>query len=216
MKRKTALRPIRRTSLADRQDLVTASAAARAYPDARSLSAALQRAAARAVRVLAIPAVGLGAGCSAQPTELPISPVVQMPIGKVVEGLKPPMPLTELVPVPHPIRETFVPIDLPPRHPDVVPQTPVPHPDPIPLGGARVPVSPLADPPQVEGGERPVRPDPETMPIRGRMSVVRPDPMPVPGGIRPSEPVSSVTPQDVPVPRTLSDRALEAALASIR
>lgn len=207
MKRKQAIRPIRRTSPADARPLQTARTPARAYPDARTLASALRDAAARAVRVLAIPAVGLAAGCTETATSLPIAPLpVQIvEVGKVVEGLKPPVPGTEIVPMP----------------PIPVSVTPPPPIEVVPIRPQETPPRPAGDMPAVETPPPCPLPDIDDDPpaLRGRVSNVRPHPQPVavPGGIRSTGPVSVTMPERrAPVPRTLSDEALASALASIR
>jgi hypothetical protein len=213
MKRKQAIRPIRRHSTAEARPLEAAAAARRPYPDARTLAAAMRDAAVRAARVIAIPAVGLVAGCAADaPTPLPIAPLPPVvEIGKVVEGLKPPLPETRLVPS----EPSLVPIETPPGVPHVVPVRP-----------HEVPPRPGGDMPAVDPGFEAQPPPPCPLPqvhpnpppLRGRVSNVRPHPVPVPGGIRPASPITQADPIPAPspVPRTLSDEALRAALASIR
>ena len=214
MKKKIAVRPIARPTLADARPLSTASRPSRAYPDARTLAAAMKDAAARAARVLAIPAIGL-AGCAEDTTALPIAPLPPVvEIGKVVEGLKPPVPETRLVPV----------------EPEVVPvATPPPPVEVVPVRPHETPPRPAGDMPAVDPDVTQVTPPPpcplpqvdrDPPALRGRVSNVRPHPVPVPGGIRPSAPVTEAEtirePAPTPVPRTLSDEALASALASIR
>ena len=208
MKKKHAVRPIRRTSPESARPVAGAAAATRRYPDARTLAEALRDAATRAIRIAAIPTAGLFAGCTAASGDVVDGlSGVRLPwqdrIGTVVEGLRAPEESVPLAGAQVPVQPDFQPpipqIDPPPLPPPV-------ELNPIPLGGAPRPVQPPPPPerpPTPRGSAMRVDPDPDPPEVVGLMGMVHAEPGParlVHAG---------------PIPTTLSDEALAAALASI-
>jgi hypothetical protein len=212
MKKKRAIRPIQRTSPETARAVHAARSSGRGYPDARTLRAALCDVAARAIRIAAIPTTALLAGCASSDAPETFSADAQSwrdRIGTVVEGLRPPAD------DPPPLAGAQVPVQpefVPPIQTELrpIPAPPPVQPDPIPSGGVVRPVEPPPPPepehrpPRPQGGARPVQPDPDPPEVVGLMGMVR-------SSLGPARLVHAT-----PVPRTLSDEALAAALASIK